>query len=80
MEKLQQWRRVKEIVGSAMEKKPAERGAFLQEVCADDQELRAEVESLLAAYRDSDDLSNNPWVIESTELVAVPKSSGLIVC
>ncbi len=59
-----------------MEKQPAERAAFLQEVCADDQELRAEVESLLAAYRDSDDLSNNPWVIESTELVGVPQIVG----
>jgi serine/threonine protein kinase len=76
MEKLQQWRRVKEIVGSALEKQPAERGAFLQEVCAHDQELRAEVESLLAAYCDSDDLSKNPWVIESTELVAQPQIVG----
>ena len=76
MEKLQQWRRVKEIVGSALERQPAERDAFLQEVCAHDQELRAEVESLLAAYRDSDDLSKNPWVIESTELEAVPQIVG----
>jgi eukaryotic-like serine/threonine-protein kinase len=75
MEKPQQWQRVKQIVGSALERQPVDRGAFLDEVCSQDTELRAEVESLLAAYRDSDDLSKNPWV-ESTEQEAGPKVIG----
>jgi len=76
MEKLQKWERIKEIVASALERKPADRGAFLDEVCSQDTELRAEVESLLAAYRDSDGLSKNPWAIEPTEHEAGTKIIG----
>jgi serine/threonine protein kinase len=76
MEKIQQWQRVKEIVASALEQKLADRGAFLDQVCSQDTELRAEVESLLAAYRDSDDLSKNPWRVESGEQEAGPEIIG----
>ena len=76
MEKLEQWQRIKEIVGSALERQPAERSAFLDEACSQDTEVAAEVESLLAAYRDSDDLSENPWPVESTEQEAGPKTIG----
>ena len=49
MEKQEQWQKVKEIVGAVLERVPEERSAFLDEACAHDGELRAEVESLLAA-------------------------------
>jgi hypothetical protein len=49
MEKLRQWQKVHEIVGAALGRQPAERGAYLDEVCSQDTELRAEVESLLFA-------------------------------
>ena len=69
MAKLQQWQRIKEIVGSALELQPGERGAYLDRVCSRDTELRAEVDSLLAAYQECDGLSKYPWAIESqTEL------------
>ena len=57
----EQWQRIKEIVGAALEREPVERGAFLDQVCAQDKELRAEVESLLAAPADAGELSENPW-------------------
>ena len=76
MEQLQHWRRVKEIVASALERLPSERPAYLDQVCSQDLALRAEVESLLSAYRDSDDLSRNPWPIESAEQEAGPKIIG----
>ena len=76
MEKVQQWQRIKEIVASALEREPADRCAFLDVVCSQDTELRAEAESLLEAYRDSDDLSKNPWPVESTEQEAGPKIIG----
>ena len=65
MENLRQWQRVKEIVGSAVERPPAERSAYLDSACSHDSELRKEVESLLAAYQDSDRLSEAPWQIEA---------------
>src|ERR1700747_3012112 len=63
MEKVQQWRRVKEIVASALELPAAERRAYLDTVCSHDTALREEVESLLAAYTDTSALSDVPWAI-----------------
>ena len=50
----EQWPRIKEIVGAALEREPNERGAFLDEACSENQSLRAEVTSLLAAYDEAD--------------------------
>jgi eukaryotic-like serine/threonine-protein kinase len=57
----EQWPKIKEIVGAALERDPDERSAFLDQACAQDGELRAEVESLLAAHADADGLSESPW-------------------
>ena len=57
----EQWPRIKELVGAALERKADERAAFLDQACAADVELRAEVESLIAAHADSDGLSEHPW-------------------
>jgi hypothetical protein len=56
----EQWPKIKEIVGAALEREPKERGAFLDQACSQDRELRAEVESLLAAHADAVGLSENP--------------------
>ncbi len=42
------WQRVAHVYQSALEREPGERGAFLATACAGDDELRREVESLLA--------------------------------
>jgi eukaryotic-like serine/threonine-protein kinase len=57
----EQWLRIKEIVGAALERDPLERGVFLDQACSQDKELRAEVDSLLAAHADGNELSENPW-------------------
>jgi non-specific serine/threonine protein kinase/serine/threonine-protein kinase len=56
MENVRQWKRVKEIVGSVLERPAVERQAYVDQVCSQDSELRVEVESLLSAYSDSDTL------------------------
>jgi serine/threonine protein kinase len=56
-----QWPKIKEIVGAALEREPSERIAFLDQACARNAELRAEVESLLAAHADAHGLSDSPW-------------------
>ena len=54
-----------EIFNAAAEMEvPAERSAYLDEVCANDQELRADIESLLAFDRDAGDFLQAP-VIDS---------------
>ena len=60
MEKPEQWRKIKEIVGAALEREPGERLPFVEEACAHDESLRAEVESLLSAYEKSTELSEHP--------------------
>ena len=57
MENPEQWQKVKEILGAALEREPAERAPFLQAACGHDKSLRAEVESLLSAYQKSVELS-----------------------
>jgi hypothetical protein len=69
------WQRIKEIAGEAMECKLEERQAFLDAACGQDEVLRAEVESLLAAHADSDNLSQNPW---GSTLAEAPSESSSV--
>ena len=43
----ERWQRIEEVYHSALERAPAQRAAFVAEICGDDDELRREVESLL---------------------------------
>src|SRR5216684_3979781 len=45
----ERWQQIKEVFADAQERNPSERAAFLNDVCAADESLRSEVESLLAA-------------------------------
>ena len=44
------WTQVKEIFSAALETEPDARDSFLNEACATDADLRAEVSALLAAH------------------------------
>ena len=74
----EQWLKIKEIVGEALEREPAERAAFLDQACAPDQngDLRAEVESLLSAHASADGLSENPWVSTVADPAGENKTVG----
>jgi serine/threonine protein kinase len=48
----ERWQRIEEVFQAAGEREPSERGAYLEEICGSDHELRNEVESLLR-YDDS---------------------------
>jgi serine/threonine protein kinase/tetratricopeptide (TPR) repeat protein len=45
----ERWQQIKEVFADAQERQLAERAAFLEKVCAADESLRSEVESLLVA-------------------------------
>jgi len=62
MKRPEKWDKIKEIVGAALEKEASQRPAFLDAACAQDDALRVEVESLVAAYEDGDRLPENPWI------------------
>jgi hypothetical protein len=44
------WERIENVLNAALELSPAERPVFLDRCCADEPELRREIESLLAAH------------------------------
>jgi serine/threonine protein kinase len=71
-----QWPKIKEIVGAALEREPGERTAFLDQACSSDAALRAEVESLIAAHAASDELSESPWAATVVDPTGVPKNVG----
>ena len=56
----ERWDKIKELFGSAVELDPSERTAFLRNACGPDESLRAEVESLLAAYKRTEAPGENP--------------------
>jgi eukaryotic-like serine/threonine-protein kinase len=49
--KPEKWESIKELFGLALEREPNQRAGFLEEACAGDRALQAEVESLLASYQ-----------------------------
>jgi eukaryotic-like serine/threonine-protein kinase len=50
VETKQEWQKIKDLFGAALERIPAERAGFLREACGDDASVREEVESLLKAH------------------------------
>src|ERR1044072_16618 len=44
------WQEIDRLFDALLDRKPAERASFLADACAGDDELRREVESLLAAH------------------------------
>lgn len=45
----ERWQKIKQLLGPALEMEPTQRGVYLDEMCASDLPLRADVERLLAA-------------------------------
>ncbi len=66
------WAVVDSILGAALERAPHEREAFVHQTCADDEELRRDVESLLAQVRDAGDFLEPP----ARQLLDVAAASG----
>ena len=61
MEKSEQWEKIREVFGAALEREPGQRAAFLCDACGRDESLRAEVESLLSAHSKTEGLSEYIW-------------------
>ena len=50
METKEEWQKIKDLFGAALERTPTERDAFLREACGENGSVREEVESLLKAH------------------------------
>jgi serine/threonine-protein kinase len=71
------WPRVEGLYHAAMERPVAEREAFLDEACGGDEELRREVQSLLAVERDAERLMEEPAASAATQKLAVVRGTRL---
>jgi tetratricopeptide (TPR) repeat protein len=62
------WERVKEVFSAALEQETAARQAYLDTTCAGDPDLRAEIDSLLAAHDQTGDFIERPAAQRMLEL------------
>ena len=76
MEQAENWAKVKELFTAASELDPDLQESFLRNACGTDDRLLAEINSLLAAHRDSESLSESPWHRRNTEEISVPTEIG----
>jgi eukaryotic-like serine/threonine-protein kinase len=71
MMNVKRWQEIERIFNAALEHEPAKRAAFLKEVCAEDESLRAEVESLLINDKQAGSLLKAPAMeVAARELAA----------
>ena len=56
----EEWQRVQEILESAMDVDPGSRSAFIRKACGGDENLRREVESLLADHQKAERFLEEP--------------------
>jgi eukaryotic-like serine/threonine-protein kinase len=74
----EQWQQVERLYQAALEREPSQRAAFLQEACAGDEELRREVESLLAYQPQAESFIEAPVLESAAEGVAGPRMHSLV--
>jgi non-specific serine/threonine protein kinase/serine/threonine-protein kinase len=72
----EQWEKIKEIVGAALDREPSERSAFLDGACSNDDALRAEVDSLLSAHAQASGLSESALATQFVDPAQVSRSFG----
>src|ERR1044072_8010488 len=69
----ERWQQVKEIFNSAIAYRPEERGLFISQACSGDEELRSEVESLIASHEESGSFIDKPAFEAAASLLASEK-------
>jgi len=65
----ERWQQVKEIFNSAINYRPEERGLFISQACSGDQDLRSEVESLIASHERSGSFIDEPAFASAAALL-----------
>lgn len=76
--KPERWRQVEQIYHSALDREVSQRSSFLKEACAGDEELRREVELLLAHKDQADSFIEVPALEAAAKGVAVAQPQFLV--
>jgi non-specific serine/threonine protein kinase/serine/threonine-protein kinase len=74
----ERYQRIKQLFQATLEREPQERAAFLAEACAGDEQLRLEVESLLASYQQAETFIESPAVAYAPDLLAKHQSESAL--
>ena len=69
----ERWQQVKEIFNSALTYRPEERSSFITQACSGDENLRSEVESLIASHEQSGSFIDQPAFEAAASLLANDK-------
>jgi eukaryotic-like serine/threonine-protein kinase len=77
--KAERWQQVERLYHDALKHDAAGRGAFLAEACGGDEELRREVESLLAYDDQADDFIETPAIEVAAKLMAGGQDARVVV-
>ncbi len=56
----ERWQQAKEIFGRAIQYEPTEQSDFLSKVCGDDEVMRKEIETLIAAHQRTGSFIDSP--------------------
>jgi serine/threonine protein kinase/tetratricopeptide (TPR) repeat protein len=74
----EQWNKAKEIFNSILERDETERTACLAEACGDDEELRQEIETLLASYTKAEGFFDNFAIANAFKLSEDDRNQTLL--
>ena len=70
----ERWQQVKQIFNSAITYRPEERSLFISQACSGDEELRSEVESLIASHEQTGSFIDQPAFEAAATLLANEKA------
>jgi len=73
----ERWEQVKQIFNSALNYRPEERGLFISQACSGDEQLRSEVESLIASHEESGSFIDKPAFEAAASLLTNDKTELL---
>jgi eukaryotic-like serine/threonine-protein kinase len=73
----ERWQQIEQIYHAALEREESQRAAYLHEVCAGDDALRREVESLLAQEKRGDGFLESPAVEVAAKMLAMDAKRSL---
>src|SRR5712664_1072527 len=73
----ERWQKIEQLYHAALEREESQRAAYLYEVCAGDDTLRREVESLLAQEKRGDGFLESPAVEVAAKMMAMDANRSL---
>src|SRR5712691_11441006 len=73
------WQQIEKMYHAALEREESQRAAYLQEVCAGDDALRQEVESLLAQEKRAEQFLERPAMELAARVLAKNQSQSSLV-